>query len=165
MKPSYASGKRVITIELPDLPKRAFANNKYWNLVANDNYSWASDCKSHEHLCSIKTLQGFSDYREVEPPKAKEWPQVGDEVEFPSGKGVLCVCEPDSQGIVIVKSEYEDLGLIYKKVSLDAIKKPKTEQELKIEELQTKLCNLNAVDNYILASEIVMGNVEGLSYE
>ena len=98
------------------------------------------------------------------PPKDKEWPQVGDEVEFPSGKGFLFVCEPDDQGVVIVKSDDEDLGLIYKRVLLKAIKKPKTKEDILTEELQAKLCNNNYVDNFTLASDIINGMIPGLSY-
>ena len=67
------------------------------------------------------------------PPKeveaAHEWPQVGDEVEFPSGKGVIIVSKPDEQGIVIVESLDEVFGGVYKRVSITAIKKPKTPEE------------------------------------
>lgn len=64
-----------------------------------------------------------------EDSKCDEWPKVGDEVEFPTGRGVLIVSKPDEQGIVIVKSLDEDFGNVYKRVSLKAIKKPKTSEE------------------------------------
>lgn len=69
------------------------------------------------------------------PPKAdkqelSEWsPEIGDEVEFPTGSGVLVVSKPDEQGVVIVESANEDLGSVYKRVSLKAIKKPKSPEE------------------------------------
>lgn len=99
------------------------------------------------------------------PPKEKEWPCEGDKVEFPTGKGVLVVSKPDEQGIVIVESLDDELGSVYKRVSLKAIEKPKSAQDLKIEELHAKLCEFNTVDNYILACDIVHGKIEGLSYE
>lgn len=44
------------------------------------------------------------------------------------------------------------------------IEKPKSKEDLLIEELQTKLCNNNAVDNYILACGIINGDIAGLVY-
>ena len=118
-------------------------------------------CPKHDFSCRINHMH----IKAIPlPVKDKEWPKVGDKVEFPSGKGTLCVCEPDDQGIVIVQSEYEDLGFIYKRVAFSAIKKPKTKDDLLTEELQAKLCNNNYVDNFTLASDIINGMIPGLSY-
>ena len=64
-----------------------------------------------------------------ENPETEEWPQVGDEVSFPSGKGILVVDKPDKNGIIIVKSTDVDSIDEYKKVSLNALKKPLTPEE------------------------------------
>ncbi len=58
-----------------------------------------------------------------------------------------------------------DIGGVYNTFKVEELKKPKSKQELLIEELQTKLCDNNAVDNYILACDIINGEIEGLSYE
>ena len=98
------------------------------------------------------------------PPKeveaVDEWPKLG-------GKAVLGGCA------VIVNGLHNDLAwcsymennecIITTKIS--NLSKPKSKQDLLIEELQTKLCNNNAVDNYILACDIINGEIEGLSYE
>ena len=95
------------------------------------------------------------------PPKTKEWtPEVGDEVCWSNWKrkGELkSICD----GWAWIKDDSGEFISLMAKY----IKKPKSAQELKIEELQTKLCENNAVDNYILACDIVMGNIEGLSYD
>lgn len=88
-----------------------------------------------------------------------KWPKVGDRVRWDKN---------DYSGTVKAVSEGKawcklDSGL-YHTINFDRLKKPKTEQELKIEELQTKLCNNNAVDNYILACDIINGEIKGLSY-
>ena len=77
----------------------------------------------------------YDEYTTITPVDEKTegdsdgWPQAGDEVEFPSGKGTLVVSKPDEQGIVIVESLDSDLGSVYKRVSLKALKKPKTPEE------------------------------------
>jgi hypothetical protein len=93
------------------------------------------------------------------PPKAKEWPQVGDEVEYRGAKFKVLMTADKSGHIVA-----DDNGN-YINPHIEDIKKPKSNQDLLIEELQTKLCNNNAVDNYILACDIINGEIEGLSYE
>jgi len=122
------------------------------------------------------------------PPKAKEWvPEVGDEVyvtkkvldnnsmqeaaelisetycklisKFTHNEVEFCVLKNDNSAYT---SLILDLCLSDKTI----VKlKPKSKQGLLIEELQTKLCNNNAVDNYILACDIINGEIEGLSYE
>jgi hypothetical protein len=122
------------------------------------------------------------------PPKAKEWvPEVGDEVyvtkkvldnnsmqeaaelisetycklisKFTHNEVEFCVLKNDNSAYT---SLILDLCLSDKTI----VKlKPKSKQDLLIEELQTKLCNNNAVDNYILACDIINGEIEGLSYE
>jgi hypothetical protein len=93
------------------------------------------------------------------PPKAKEWPQVGDEVEYRGAKFKVLMTADKSGHIVV-----DDNGN-YINPHIEDIKKPKSKQDLLIEELQTKLCNNNAVDNYILACDIINGEIEGLSYD
>lgn len=98
------------------------------------------------------------------PPKAKEWmPEVGDEVV------AVHPCNKLEGKILALTKEYAIIsqphGEQHLHLSSWSFEKPKSAQELKIEELQTKLCENNAVDNYILACDIVMGNIEGLSYE
>jgi hypothetical protein len=93
------------------------------------------------------------------PPKAKEWPQVGDEVEYRGAKFKVLMTADKSGHIVA-----DDNGN-YINPHIEDIKKPKSKQDLLIEGLQTKLCNNNAVDNYILACDIINGEIEGLSYE
>ena len=94
------------------------------------------------------------------PPKAKEWtPEIGDEVEYRGAKFKVLMTADKSGHIVV-----DDNGN-YINPHIEDIKKPKSKQDLLIEELQTKLCNNNAVDNYILACDIINGEIEGLSYE
>jgi hypothetical protein len=93
------------------------------------------------------------------PPKAKEWPQVGDEVCW--GFESSGVIKSLSDGFAWIKEANNDYTTVY----TSSLKKPKSKQDLLIEELQTKLCNNNAVDNYILACDTINGEIEGLSYE
>ena len=93
------------------------------------------------------------------PPKAKEWPQVGDEVTTSMGSGFVMMM-PDKYGSFVV-----DIKGFHHLLTIDELAKPKSKQDLLIEELQTKLCNNNAVDNYILACDIINGEIEGLSYD
>lgn len=90
----------------------------------------------------------------------KEWtPKIGDIVEYNNIKCKVLLAADKSGHIVA-----DDNGN-YINPHIDDIKKPKSAQDIKIEELHTKLCEFNTVDNYILACDIVMGNIEGLSYE
>ena len=82
------------------------------------------------------TITALTKVINVGEGKCKEWPCVGDKVEFPSGEGVVIVSKQDEQGIVIVESLDDELGNVYKRVSLKAIKKPKTPEE---EELIDKI--------------------------
>ena len=85
-----------------------------------------------------------------ENPETKEWPQVGDEVSFPSGKGILVVDKPDKNGIIIVKSTDEDSIDEYKKVSLNALKKPLTPEEKLRDELINTTIKVMSDDSYDL---------------
>ena len=85
-----------------------------------------------------------------ENPETEEWPQVGDEVSFPSGKGVLVVDKPDKNGIIIVKSTDEDSIDEYKKVSLNALKKPLTGEEELRDELINTTIKVMSDDSYDL---------------
>ena len=93
------------------------------------------------------------------PPKTKEWPQVGDEVCW--GVESSGVVKSLSDGFAWIKKANNDYITVY----TSSLIKPKSKQDLLIEELQTKLCNNNAVDNYILACDIINGEIKGLSYE
>lgn len=89
-----------------------------------------------------------------------EWPQVGDRVRWDKN---------DYSGTVKAVSEGKawcklDSGL-YHTIGFDRLKKPKSKQDLLIEELHQKLLANNCSDEYLLACDIVQGKVEGLSYE
>lgn len=89
-----------------------------------------------------------------------EWPQVGDEAAHPVC-GLCKVTSPaDSRGVIAVLSE-EGFNVI---VFNSDLSKPKTPEDLLIEELQTKLLKNNAVDNWMLAANIISGDIEGLTY-
>ncbi len=94
------------------------------------------------------------------PPKseAKTWPQVDDPVTVFGQQGVL-VLPADKNGMYVVESNGR-----YFIPKLSDITKPKSKQDLLIEELQAKLVNNNAVDNYILACDIINGDIDGLIY-
>ena len=94
------------------------------------------------------------------PPKEKEWPQIGDEIEWGSGN------------IGIIKSLSDEFAWVkrsdnhqYTTIYASRIKKPKSKQDLLIEELHQKLLANNCSDEYLLACDIVQGKIEGLSYE
>ena len=118
----------------------------------------ASDCIASSVLKKIKIPL---------PPKAKEWPQVGDEVLLVSmgmttfNKTVSITYMGDGVGC------YKDLsnGNEYTFSSREAVfKKPKSKQDLLIEELHQKLLANNCSYEYLLACDIVQGKIEGLSY-
>lgn len=95
------------------------------------------------------------------PPKAKEWkPEVGDTVTW-GNKVCNGVVKAVDGNLAWIKNDHANYVTEY----IDNLVKPKSKQDLLIEELQTKLCNNNAVDNYILACDIINGEIEGLSYE
>ena len=114
-------------------------------------YGIASDVFAHNEESKLITIPL--------PPKAKEWPQVGDKVCW--GIASSGVIKSLSDGFAWIKRDDNDYSTVY----TSSLKKPKSKQDLLIEELQTKLCNNNAVDNYILACDIINGEIEGLSYE
>lgn len=94
------------------------------------------------------------------PPKAKEWPKVDDEIEWGSGN------------IGIIKSLSDEFAWVkrsdnhqYTTIYASRIKKPKTPEEILIEELHQKLLANNCSDECLLACDIVQGKIEGLSYE
>ena len=106
----------------------------------------------------------------VKEHEPKEWPQVGEEVSFPSGKGILVVDKPDINGIIIVKSTDEYSIDEYKKVSLNALKKPLTPEEELREKLKDELSSYisrhDPYDTLIdLTYAILNGEIEGLSYK
>tara|TARA_B100001063_G_C16779030_1_gene568971 strand:- start:25308 stop:25922 length:615 start_codon:yes stop_codon:yes gene_type:complete len=94
------------------------------------------------------------------PPKSEEWPQVGDEVAWGGRELIGVVKAINNDQCWVLRPDNDCMTIRVKHLS-----KPKSKQDLLIEELQTKLCNNNAVDNYILACDIINGEIEGLSYE
>ncbi len=102
-------------------------------------------------LCMVSALNN-----EIE--NQKPWPQVGDHVTVFGQQGVL-VLPADANGMYVVESNGR-----YFIPKLSDITKPKSKKDLLIEELQAKLVNNNAVDNYILACDIINGDIDGLIY-
>ncbi len=88
----------------------------------------------------------------------KTWPQVGDPVTVFGQQGVIAL-PADDNGVYIVESNGR-----YFVPKLEDMTKPKSKEDLLIEELQVKLCENNYVDNYTLANDIVNGMIEGLVY-
>ena len=95
------------------------------------------------------------------PPKEREWvPQVG-------GVGTWGneVCNGEIKAIdgdlAWLKNDWGNYVTEY----VNGLKKPKTKQDLLIEELHQKLLASNCSDEYLLACDIVQGKIEGLSYE
>ena len=96
------------------------------------------------------------------PPKAKEWmPEVGCDA-FTCTDRLVSILAIDGCNAWV---RYNETQGHYNTIPLAKLKRPKSAQEPKVEELQTKLCENDAVDNYTLACDIVMGNIEGLNYE
>lgn len=159
------SGEKLITIPLPPKAERESNHSAKPNGSASKVNRDIERSKQSttltteeetelESLCMVSALNN-----EIE--NQKTWPQVGDHALIQRGAKVTvrcivgdlawCACPESSMNMITV--------------NLSNLSKPKSKEDQLIEELQTKLCNLNAVDNYILASEIIMGNVAGLSYE
>ena len=90
-----------------------------------------------------------------------EWPKVG--VEATHSVYGLCkvMSLADSNGVVAVLNESGFNVLVFN----SDLSKPKTPEDLLIEELQTKLVKNNAVDNWMLAANIISGDIEGLTYK
>lgn len=90
-----------------------------------------------------------------------EWPKVGGEALTISDRivDVLAV----NGGVAWVK--YRGDAEHYATLLISDLKKPKSKQDLLIEELHQKLLANNCSDEYLLACDIVQGKIEGLSYE
>ena len=136
---SKDSGEKQITIPLPPKAKLNFSDlPKHF------------DCRCNK--CGGKCCAGFCD----------TWPKVGDEVVITDQHNKL-----EGELLALTK-EYAIISQPHGEQHLHlsgwSFEKPKSAQEIKIEELQTKLCENNAVDNYILACDIVVGNIKGVSY-
>ena len=88
-----------------------------------------------------------------------EWPQVGDEVCWSNGcyNGVVKARHWNDLWVMESDGEFSTLYI-------DDVSKPKTPEDLLIEELQTKLVKNKAVDNWMLAANIISGDIEGLTY-
>lgn len=95
------------------------------------------------------------------PPKGKEWPQVGGEALALSGRKVDVLAINGESAWV----KYQGYRNYYATLKISDLKKPKSKQDLLIEELHQKLLANNCSDEYLLACDIVQGKVEGLSYE
>lgn len=95
------------------------------------------------------------------PPKEKEWPQVGDEALTISD----CVVDVLAVNGEIAWVKYRGDAEHYATPLISDLKKPKSKQDLLIEELHQKLLANNCSDEYLLACDIVQGKIEGLSYE
>lgn len=90
-----------------------------------------------------------------------EWPKVGDDatmndnsrvtVRCVVGEFAWCECPTSSMQMITVH--------IYN------LRKPKSKEDLLIEELQTKLVKNDAVDSWMLAANIINGKIKGLSYK
>ena len=93
-------------------------------------------------------------------PNNDEWPKVGDEVTHPACGLCKVMSLADSNGVVAVLNESGFNVLVFN----SDLSKPKTPEDLLIEELQTKLVKNNAVDNWMLAANIISGDIEGLTY-
>lgn len=107
-------------------------------------------------------------WRPVGKVENDAFPHAGDEVSFPSGKGILVVDKPDINGVVIVKSTDAESIDEYKKVSLSAIKKPSTpEEELKekLIKITDKPRNQELSIQELIAKAIINGEIKGLSYK
>ena len=138
-KPSVSEHDKKITIPLPPKPEASAGE-----LTTEEE----TELKS---LCMVSALNN-----EIE--NQKTWPQVGDKVTVFGRQGVL-VLPADANGMYVVESNGR-----YFIPKLSDMTKPKSKQDLLIEELQSKLVNNNAVDNYILACDIINGDIDGLSY-
>jgi len=87
-----------------------------------------------------------------------DWPCVGGNVIYHDVICKVLLCADKSGHIVILKNGN------YCNPHKDVVQKPKTPEDLLIEELQTKLVKNNAVDNWMLAANIISGDIEGLTY-
>ncbi len=131
-------GEKLITIPLPPkqiqtaTPEEEFEME---HIMKNAGDNLVLGCDSQ-----LPNFNFEAEMPSVKACKGDELPKIGDEVEFPSGKGVLVVSKPDEQGVVIVESLDEDFGSVYKRVSLKAIKKPKTPEEELRYELAESFC-------------------------
>ena len=90
-----------------------------------------------------------------------EWPKIGDKAAHPVCGLCTVMSLADSNGVVAALNESGFNVLVFK----SDLSKPKTPEDLLIEELQTKLVKNNAVDNWMLAANIISGDIEGLTYK
>ena len=95
------------------------------------------------------------------PSKEKGFPQVGGEALALSGRKVDVLAINGESAWV----KYQGYRNYYATLKISDLKKPKSKQDLLIEELHKKLLANNCSDEYLLACDIVQGKIEGLSYE
>ncbi len=173
-KPSVSEHDKKITIPLPPKENPALVETKvrYSSLSDEEKQMVIEDAINEDfELHQKQAVQEFNnDYYNhnnidgsiknnvAKPSTYKTWPQVGDPVTVFGQQGVL-VLPADANGMYVVESNGR-----YFIPKLSDITKPKSKQDLLIEELQAKLVNNNAVDNYILACDIINGDIEGLIY-
>ena len=108
---------------------------------------------------SACTLLGEKQITIPLPPKTKEWPQVGDEVSWGACELIGIVKAVNGDQRWVLRPDNDCMTIRVKHLS-----KPKSKEDILIEELQAKLCNNNYVDNFTLASDIINGMIPGLSY-
>ena len=135
--------------------------NKFFSINYNGLLFWGGSSFAKARSAKQITIQL--------PPKADnqeliEWPpKIGDDVVIADQHNKL------EGKLLALTKEYAIIsqphGEQHLHLSSWSFEKPKSAEDLKIEELHAKLCEFNTVDNYILACDIVMGNIEGLSYD
>lgn len=115
-----------------------------------------SDTLTSEEEAELKSRAMVSELER----QGDEWPKIGDRVVsiYSCTQGVVQV---KSKNKVCITTDKNELVLIH----IDNIKKPKSKEDLLIEELQTKLIENNAVDNWMLANDILNGKIKGLTYK
>ena len=96
------------------------------------------------HLSTDESYKEITIPLPPKEPEPKEWPQVGEDVSFPSGFGVVAIAKPDSSGVIIIESKNADSKGEYKRVALSAITKPTHEETLR-NELQNTLADSSDV--------------------
>lgn len=93
--------------------------------------------------------------------KDDEWPKIGGRVEFNQAKGLYTVIARHENSVWLKSVITGTLvGAL-----IGSLKKPKSKEDLLIEELQTKLIKSSAVDSWMLATDILKGKIEGLTYK
>lgn len=153
-------GERQITIPLPPKAESKLVETKvrFSDLSDEEKKLVIEDSVNEEFELHQKKAVQNANCR-CEFVDLETWPQVGDPVTVFGQQGDL-VLPADANGMYVVESNGR-----YFIPKLSDMTKPKSKEDLLIEELQIKLCENNYVDNYTLANDIVNGMIEGLIYE